>query len=40
MKIKIKMGGGVLWEKTFWENEKTFALQHPQSKSFFKTKKR
>ena len=40
MKIKIKMGGGVLWEKNFWESEKTFGLQHPQSKSFFKTKKR
>ena len=37
MKIKIKMGGGVLWEKNFWESEKTFGLQHPQSKSFFKT---
>ena len=40
MKIKIKMGGGVLWEKNFWESEKTFALQHPQSKSFFKSEKR
>ena len=40
MKIKIKMGGGALWEKNFWESEKTFGLQHPQSKSFFKTKKR
>ena len=40
MKIKIKMGGGVLWEKNFWESEKTFGLQHSQSKSFFKSKKR
>lgn len=40
MKIKIKMGGGVLWEKNFWESEKTFGLQLSQSKSFFKTKKR
>ena len=40
MKIKIKMGGGVLWEKNFWESEKTFGLQLSQSKSFFTSKKR
>ena len=34
---KIKMGGGVFWEKNFWESEKTFALQLSQSKSFFKS---